>query len=193
MVSPPISRNSGFTYIKHRKLTQDRHLYLPDQIHLDPRSGTKLLVADVKRTLNASPPTPTAGPPQLPTPRPQRGYRSSDQHAHPRPQTAATKRDNAIPTRDWFKNSVNAIPLGSRKPVSPASLTSNRNPTTGSRPGGTQQVVTSPITTGSRSNGTLQVPTSPIATLQLRPTKQTVLQWKQIGKRFRKAWDILTS
>ncbi|KAI8484860.1 hypothetical protein Bbelb_374570 [Branchiostoma belcheri] len=78
-----LSKTSGFTYINHRKLTQDRRLYLPDQLHLDPRSGTKLPVADVKRTLTSQT-TPSAGPSQLPTARPEHEHRPFGQHAQPR-------------------------------------------------------------------------------------------------------------
>jgi len=49
------SKKGTFTYIKHKKLTQDRSLYLGDQIHLNHRSGTKLLVADLKHSLKISP------------------------------------------------------------------------------------------------------------------------------------------
>ncbi|KAI8495219.1 hypothetical protein Bbelb_272050 [Branchiostoma belcheri] len=117
-----LSKTSGFTYIKHRKLTQDRRLYLPDQLHLDPRSGTKLLVADVKRTLTSQT-TPSAGPSQLPMARPEHEHRPFGQHAQPRYQPTNSRRDNAIPTRSWnrgqpFKNSANAVPLGTRNPLS---------------------------------------------------------------------------
>ncbi|CAH1240909.1 Hypp6190 [Branchiostoma lanceolatum] len=50
-----LAKKGTFNYIKHKKLTQDRTLYLADQIHLDHRSGTKLLVSDVKHSLNPAP------------------------------------------------------------------------------------------------------------------------------------------
>ncbi|KAI8499630.1 hypothetical protein Bbelb_226810 [Branchiostoma belcheri] len=167
-----LSKTSGFTYIKHRKLTQDRRLYLPDQLHLDPRSGTKLLVADVKRTLTSQT-TPSAGPSQLPTARPEHEHRPFGQHAQPRYQPTNSRRDNAIPTRSWnrgqpFKNSANAVPLGTRNPLSQPAI-------------GNQTAVSRATTSTIKLR-------SPIAS-----TKQSALPWRQIRSRLSKAWDILTA
>ncbi|CAH1263273.1 Hypp2652 [Branchiostoma lanceolatum] len=175
-----LSKKSDFIYIKHRKLTQDRRLYLQDQIHLDPRSGTKLLVADVKRTL-ASPSIPPASPAQPPMTRPQHGHRPSGQHTNPGSLPTATNRDNVIPSRGGFrgqpfKNSANAVPLGPR--ITPSQPSKSSSTTGGQQVGGTQHVTTTSITT-------LQLP--------VRPSKQAALPWKEIGKRIRRAWDILIS
>ncbi|KAI8498275.1 hypothetical protein Bbelb_242190 [Branchiostoma belcheri] len=90
-----LSKRANFIYIKHKKLSLDRSLYLSDQIHLNPSSGTKHLVADVKHTLTPPPrstPRPYVQQPNMATP--WGGHRWSSQPTPP-------KRHNFAPVRGW--------------------------------------------------------------------------------------------
>ncbi|CAH1245352.1 Hypp7469 [Branchiostoma lanceolatum] len=68
------------------------------------------------------------------------------------------------------------LPLGPR--ITPSQPSKSSSTTGGQQVGGTQHVTTTSITT-------LQLP--------VRPSKQAALPWKEIGKRIRRAWDILIS
>ncbi|KAI8514665.1 hypothetical protein Bbelb_072560 [Branchiostoma belcheri] len=169
-----LSRNGNFTYIKHRKLTQDRRLYLPDQIHIDPRSGTKLLVSDVIRTLNQVP--------GLKTARQQPAWTNSQSNRHVPNQYAPWKWQprpmgtHNTPTHDrgmirGQQSGTSPVPVNRRRSQLPA-LNPTRQPSS---------IDQTPSTT------TVARP----AWLPTANIPHHVKQWKQLGKRLRKVWDIL--
>ncbi|CAH1242255.1 Hypp6509 [Branchiostoma lanceolatum] len=159
-----VSKTSDFTYIKHKKLSQARNLYLHDQIHLDPRSGTKHLVADVKHTL-AAPSRPGTGPhlQQTPMASPQHRDYTLNRHVPQRFQPDLPRRDNFGPARGWNQPTFSRV----NNPAPTRGETNARN-----KAGGTLQI-TKPTT--------LPTPALHIGTL------------KQFKKNIRKAWNILTS
>jgi len=184
-----LSRSGNFKYIKHRKLTQDRHLYLPDQIHLDPRSGTKMLVSDVKRTL-------------YPAPGPGAGRQSpawTDTQAARLPVNQWTPMQNG----PSFSRSVPVPVMRSRKPPyqPPTVKPAHRNTSvgTGQAAPGLSKGVNIGVpgqlgpTTKSRNtvsgNGQVARP----AWLKAGKFGHPGPQWKQLGNRLRKVWNILIS
>ncbi|CAH1242953.1 Hypp7012 [Branchiostoma lanceolatum] len=173
------SRDGSFTYIKHRKLNQDRSLYHPDQIHLDHRSGTKLLVSDVKRTLN-----PASGPGA--------GRQSPDGTGS---QTNRPLVNQRVPKR------LQPGPSQAMNP--PPHQPYTMKPTPRNTSGGTGQVaIPTLVKDGSNGHPSLHISTprntSPVGAGQVSlwkagKTGHPGQQWKQLGSRLRKVWNILMS
>ncbi|CAH1254378.1 Hypp1348 [Branchiostoma lanceolatum] len=172
-------RDGSFTYIKHRKLNQDRSLYHPDQIHLDHRSGTKLLVSDVKRTLN-----PASGPGA--------GRQSPDGTGS---QTNRPLVNQRVPKR------LQPGPSQAMNP--PPHQPYTMKPTPRNTSGGTGQVaIPTLVKDGSNGHPSLHISTprntSPVGAGQVSlwkagKTGHPGQQWKQLGSRLRKVWNILMS
>ncbi|KAI8478060.1 hypothetical protein Bbelb_442080 [Branchiostoma belcheri] len=172
-----LSRNGNFTYIKHRKLTQDRRLYLPDQIHIDPRSGTKLLVSDVIRTLNPVP--------GLKTERQQPTWTNSQSNRHVPNQYAPWKwQPRPMGTHNTPAHG-RGMTRGQQSGASPVPVSRRRNPPS-------QLTALNPTRQPSSLDQTPS--TTTVARPAWLPTANIphhVKQWKQLGKRLRKVWDIL--
>ncbi|KAI8481175.1 hypothetical protein Bbelb_411180 [Branchiostoma belcheri] len=172
-----LSRNGNFTYIKHRKLTQDRRLYLPDQIHIDPRSGTKLLVSDVIRTLNPVP--------GLKTERQQPTWINSQSNRHVPNQYAPWKwQPRPMGTHNTPAHG-RGMTRGQQSGASPVPVSRRRNPPS-------QLTALNPTRQPSSLDQTPS--TTTVARPAWLPTANIphhVKQWKQLGKRLRKVWDIL--
>ncbi|XP_078577206.1 uncharacterized protein LOC144862529 isoform X1 [Branchiostoma floridae x Branchiostoma japonicum] len=191
-----ISRTSDFTYIKHKKLSQNRNLYLPDQIHLEPGSGTKHLVADVKRTLIAQP-RPVTSEPHV-----QRATMTGPQHRHhysnrqvpQRLQPTLPRRDNLGPTRGLSQTTLprpnnNPEPIRGETTRHHARVDANAVPVGPRIP--TRRHSTVHQTTGNQAGGSTGLQIMKPSTLQLGSLKPS--SWKQMGKNIRKVWNALIS